>query len=53
MSLAPSSLISGASNISCSCSISSMMRSTSMLHKYLTEARRRSNRTAWNNVLGE
>jgi len=32
MSLALSGLISGASNISCSCSISSMMRSTSIRH---------------------
>jgi hypothetical protein len=35
MSLALSGLISGASNMSCSCSISSMMRSTSMRHNHL------------------
>jgi hypothetical protein len=40
MSLALSGLISGASNISCSCSISSMMRSTSIPSQYLTERRR-------------
>jgi hypothetical protein len=35
MSLALSGLISGASYISCSCSISPMMRSTSMRHNHL------------------
>ena len=37
MSLALRGLMSGASNISCSCSISSMMRSTSMRHNHLKE----------------
>lgn len=35
MSLALSGLMSGASNISCICSMSSMMRSTSMRHNHL------------------
>jgi hypothetical protein len=43
-SLEVSGLISGASNISCSCSISSMMRSTSMAHNHLRQAAERSNR---------
>ena len=43
MSLALSGLMSGASNISCSCSMSSMMRSTSMRHNHLREGAERSN----------
>ena len=43
MSLALSGLISGASNISSSCSISSMMRSTSMGLNHLVESGNRSN----------
>src|ERR1700758_776209 len=39
MSLALSGLMSGASNISCSCSMSSIMRSTSIPSQYLTERR--------------
>jgi hypothetical protein len=38
MSLALSGLMSGASNISCSCSMSSIMRSTSIPSQYLTES---------------
>jgi hypothetical protein len=38
MSLALSGLISGASSISRSCSISSRMRSTSMRHNHLRES---------------
>jgi len=48
-SLGPSGLISGASNISCSCSMSSMMRSTSMGHNHLREGAERStgNEVTW------
>src|SRR5579859_3553636 len=47
MSLALRGRMSGASNISCSCSMSSMMRSTSMSHQYPTEAPPRSNTNFW------
>ena len=43
MSLALSGLMSGALNISCSCSMSSMMRSTSMRHNHLGESATGSN----------
>ena len=45
MSLALSGLISGASNISCSCSISSMMRSMSMRLTHLVRSANGSNRS--------
>jgi len=46
MSLALSGLMSGASNISCSCSMSSMMRSTSMRPNHLVRDGNGSNGTA-------
>jgi hypothetical protein len=49
MSLAQIGLMSGASNISCSCSMSSIMRSTSIPSQYLTERRVRSIRNGISN----